>query len=327
MQLRRLGKKGPEVSALGLGCMGLTGLYGPALNRPEAISLIRAAVDRGVTLFDTAQAYGPFTNEEVVGEALAPYRERVTIATKFGLVGRDGRPAVDSRPETIRKTVEDSLKRLQVDCIDLLYQHRVDPKVPIEDVAGVVRTLIDEGKVRYWGLSEAGIETLRRAHDALPLTAVQYEYSLWWRRPEKELLPLLEDLGVGLVAYSPLGAGFLTGKIDEKTSFDSGDFRNLVPRFTGEARRANRPLVRVLASIAQHRNATPAQIALAWLLARKPWIVPIPGTKRLTRLEENLGAAAVLLTAGELDEIDREAAKIPAQGGRLPDELEKRTGL
>jgi aryl-alcohol dehydrogenase-like predicted oxidoreductase len=327
MQPRKLGKNGPEVSALGLGCMGLTGLYGPALNKPEAISLIRAAVDRGVTFFDTAQVYGPFTNEEVVGEALAPYRERVTIATKFGLLSPDGQPAVDSRPETIRKTVEGSLKRLQVDCIDLLYQHRVDPKVPIENVAGVVRKLIDEGKVRYWGLSEAGIETLRRAHRALPLTAVQYEYSLWWRRPEKELLPLLEDLGVGLVAYSPLGAGFLTGKIDEKTSFDSGDFRNAVPRFTPEARETNRPLVSAIESIAHRKNATAPQIALAWLLARKPWIVPIPGTKRLDRLEENLGAVAVVLTAGDLDEIDREAAKIPPQGGRLPEELEKRTGL
>jgi aryl-alcohol dehydrogenase-like predicted oxidoreductase len=327
MQLRRLGKNGPEVSVLGLGCMGLTGLYGAALKKPEAISLLRAAVDLGVTFFDTAQAYGPFTNEEVVGEALAPYRGRVTIATKFGLMGPDGQPAVDSRPETIRKTVEGSLKRLRVDCIDLLYQHRVDPKVPVENVAGVVRELIDEGKVRYWGLSEAGIETLRRAHAALPLTAVQYEYSVWWRRPEKELLPLLQDLGVGLVAYSPLGAGFLTGKIDEKTSFDSGDFRNAVPRFTPEARESNRPLVSALESIARRKNATAPQIALAWLLARKPWIVPIPGTKRLTRLEENLGAAAVVLTASDLDEIDRQTAKVPAQGGRLPEELEKRTGL
>jgi aryl-alcohol dehydrogenase-like predicted oxidoreductase len=327
LQMRRLGKNGPNVSALGLGCMGLTGLYGPALGKSEAVSLIRAAVDRGVTFFDTAQAYGPFANEEVVGEALTPYRGRVTIATKFGLVGPDGQLGVDSRPETIRKSVEGSLKRLRVDCIDVLYQHRVDPHVPIEMVAGAVRGLMDEGKVRYWGLSEAGIDTLRKAHRALPLTAVQYEYSLWWRRPEKELLPLLEDLGVGLVAYSPLGAGFLTGKIDDTMSFESGDFRNSVPRFTPEARKSSRPLVSVLEAIAQRKNATSAQIALAWLLARKPWIVPIPGTKRLTRLEENLGAAAVILTAGDLDEIDREAAKIPAQGGRLPAELESRTGL
>jgi aryl-alcohol dehydrogenase-like predicted oxidoreductase len=327
MQLRRLGNSGLEVSSLGFGCMGLTGLYGPALDKSEAISLIRAAVDRGVTLFDTAQAYGPFTNEELVGEALAPYSGRVAIATKFGLVGPDGQSAVDSRPDTIRKTVEDSLKRLRVDRIDLLYQHRVDPRVPIENVAGTVRKLMDEGKVRYWGLSEAGVETVRRAHRALPLTAVQYEYSLWWRRPEKELLPLLEELGVGLVAYSPLGAGFLTGRIDETTSFDSSDFRNLVPRFTPEARRSNRPVVNVLESIAKRKNASAAQIALAWLLAQRPWIVPIPGTKRLTRLEENLGAAEVVLTEGDMAEIDREAAKIPAQEGRLPEVLEKRTGL
>jgi aryl-alcohol dehydrogenase-like predicted oxidoreductase len=307
--------------------MGLTGMYGQAPSKAEAIALLRAAVDRGVTFFDTAQAYGPFTNEEVVGEALAPYRGRVTIATKFGLVGPEGQLGVDSRPETIRKTVEGSLKRLRVECIDLLYQHRVDPRVPIESVAGAVRTLMDEGKVRYWGMSEAGMESLRRAHAALPLTAVQYEYSLWWRRPEKELIPLIEDLGVGLVAYTPLGAGFLTGKIDERTSFESGDFRNAVPRFKPETRESNRPLVSALESIGQRKNATAAQVALAWLLARKPWIVPIPGTKRLARLEENIGATAVALTSSDLDELDRETAKIPSPGGRLPEELEKRTGL
>jgi aryl-alcohol dehydrogenase-like predicted oxidoreductase len=329
MQKRTLGRSGLEVSALGLGCMGMSYGYGPAADKNEMISLIRAAVERGVTFFDTAEAYGPFANEELVGEALAPVRDQVVIATKFGFTfGPKGeQTGVNSRPEHIRQVAESSLKRLRADVIDLLYQHRVDPNVPIEDVAGAVKDLIREGKVKHFGLSEAGVQTIRRAHAVQPVTALQSEYSLWWRRPEEQVLPTLEELGIGFVPFSPLGRGFLTGKIDEKTTFDKSDFRNIVPRFTAEARKANQAVVDLLARIAKQKKATPAQIALAWLLARKPWIVPIPGTRRLERLDENIGALAVRLTSDDLREIDRAASQITVQGARYPEHLERRTGL
>ena len=331
MQKRKLGKSGLEVSALGLGCMGMSFGYGPAADKQEMISLIRSAVERGVTFFDTAEVYGPFTNEELVGEALAPFRRQVVIATKFGFKpsiprGTKGGPPLNSRPEHIKQVAEGSLKRLKVDAIDLFYQHRVDPDVPIEDVAGAVKDLILEGKVKHFGLSEAGALTIRRAHAVQPVTAVQSEYSLWWRGPEAEVLPTLEELGIGFVPYSPLGKGFLTGKINENTTFDSSDFRNIVPRFTPEARKANQALIDLLAKIAERKKATPAQIALAWLLAQKPWIVPIPGTRKLERLDENLGAVAVELTSGDLREIDSAASKITVQGARYPEELERMTG-
>ena len=329
MQKRKLGKSNLEVSALGLGCMGLSYGYGPAADRQEAISLIRTAVERGITFFDSAEAYGPFTNEELVGEALAPFRTQVVIATKFGFkFGPKGEQSgTDSRPQHIKEVAEASLKRLKTDHIDLFYQHRVDPDVPIEDVAGAVRDLIQEGKVRHFGLSEAGMQTLRRAHAVQPVTALQSEYSLWWRKPEQEVLPTCEELGIGFVPFSPLGKGFLTGKIDENTTFDKSDFRNIVPRFTPEARKANQALVDLLRQIAERKNATPAQIALAWLLAQKPWIVPIPGTTKLNRLEENIGAVEIELTGDDLREIDRAASQIDVQGARYPEELERRTGL
>jgi aryl-alcohol dehydrogenase-like predicted oxidoreductase len=330
MQKRKLGKGGSglEVSTLGLGCMGMSHGYGPARDKQEMISLIRSAVERGVTLFDTAEAYGPFTNEELVGEALAPVRERVAIATKFGFkFGLDGRQVgVDSRPEHIRQVAEASLSRLRVDVLDLFYQHRVDPDVPIEDVAGTVKDLIREGKVRHFGLSEAGVQTIRRAHAVQPVTALQSEYSLWWREPEKEIFPALEELGIGFVPFSPLGRGFLTGKMDETTKFDDSDFRVGLPRFTPEARKANQALVDLLASIARRMKVTPAQLALAWILARKPWIVPIPGTTKLSRLEENLGAAAVDLPAEDLRDIDDTAAHVPIEGARYPERLQRMVG-
>jgi aryl-alcohol dehydrogenase-like predicted oxidoreductase len=330
MKKRTLGKSNLEVSALGLGCMGMSFGYGPAANRQEMVSLIRSAVDRGVTFFDTAEVYGPFTNEELVGEALAPFRGRVAIATKFGFkLDPNGGPqwvGLDSRPERIRQVAEASLKRLKVDTIDLFYQHRVDPEVPIEDVAGAVKELIREGKVRHFGLSEAGVQTIRRAHAVLPVTAVQSEYSLWWREPEAELLPTLEELGIGFVPFSPLGKGFLTGKIDEDTTFDSSDFRNIVPRFAAEARKANLVLVDLLRTIAERKKAAPAQIALAWLLAQKPWIVPIPGTRKLERLDENLGSVAVALTSDDLREIDGAASKITVQGARYPEKHQQMSG-
>ena len=328
MQTRKMGKSNLEVSAIGLGCMGMSYGYGPAADRQEMISLLRTAVDRGVTFFDTAQAYGPFANEELLGEALAPFRERVVIATKFGItIDANKQQVMDSRPESIRESAEGSLKRLGVEAIDIFYQHRVDPAVPIEEVAGAVKGLIEEGKVKHFGMSEARARTIRRAHAVQPVTAVQSEYSLWWRRPEEEILPTLEELGIGFVPFSPLGKGFLTGKIDETTTFDSSDFRNIVPRFTPEARKANAALVDLLRDIAERKKATPAQIALAWLLAQKPWIVPIPGTTKLTRLEENIGAAAVELTLDDLREIDSAASEIEIQGARYPEALEKRTGL
>jgi aryl-alcohol dehydrogenase-like predicted oxidoreductase len=328
MQKRKLGKRGLEVSALGLGCMGMSIAYGLPPDKQEMIALIRKAVERGVTFFDTAELYGPYTNEELVGEALAPFRGKVVIATKFGIkLDPSGQQVQDSRPERIRQSLEGSLKRLRVDAIDLYYQHRVDPEVAIEDVAGAVKDLIREGKVKHFGLSEAGVQTIRRAHAVQPLTAVQSEYSLWWRRPEEEVLPTLEELGIGFVPFSPLGKGFLTGKIDENTTFDSSDFRNIVPRFTPEARKANLALVDLLRRIAEQKKATPARIALAWLLAQKPWIVPIPGTRKLERLEENIGAVAVELTSEDLREIDSAASKITIQGARYPEALEKRTGL
>jgi aryl-alcohol dehydrogenase-like predicted oxidoreductase len=329
MQKRTLGKSNLEVSALGLGCMGMSFAYGPPADKQEMIALIHKAVERGITFFDTAEAYGPFTNEELVGEALAPFRGHVVIATKFGFkLGPNGEQlGQDSRPEHIKQVAEASLKRLKVDTIDLFYQHRVDPDVPIEDVAGAVKDLIREGKVKHFGLSEAGVRTIRRAHAVQPVTALQSEYSLWWRAPEAEVLPTLEELGIGFVPFSPLGKGFLTGKIDENTAFDSTDFRNIVPRFTPEARKANQALVDLLREIAERKKATPAQIALAWLLAQKPWIVPIPGTTKLERLEENIGAAAIELTSDDLREIDSAASKITVQGARYPEELEKRTGL
>jgi pyridoxine 4-dehydrogenase len=318
MQKRTLGKSGLEVSALGFGCMGLSYGYGPATNRTEAVKLIRAAFERGVTFFDTAEVYGPFINEEVVGEALEPFRDQAVIATKFGFRNGDTGAGLDSRPERIRAVAEASLKRLRTDRIDLFYQHRVDPAVPIEDVAGMVRDLIQEGKVKHFGMSEAGVDSIRRAHAVQPLASLQSEYSLWWREPEQEILPVLEELGIGFVPFSPLGKGFLTGAIDETTSFDSTDFRNTVPRFSPEARKANQVMVDLVARIAADKGATPAQIALAWLLAQRPWIVPIPGTTKLHRLEENIGAASVELTADDLREIDEGAAGIETQGARLP---------
>ncbi|NTX17101.1 aldo/keto reductase [Myxococcus sp. CA056] len=328
MKKRGLGKSDLEVSAIGLGCMGMSFGYGPAMDRQQAIALIRAAVEKGVTFFDTAEVYGPYTNEELVGEALAPFRKQVAIATKFGFkLDENGKQAgMDSRPEHIKQVAEASLKRLKVETIDLFYQHRVDPNVPIEDVAGAVKDLIREGKVRHFGLSEAGAQTVRRAHAVQPVTALQNEYSLWWRRPEEDVLPTLEELGIGLVAFSPLGKGFLTGKIDETTSFAKDDFRNIVPRFTTEARKANQALVDLLTQVAARKQATPAQIALAWLLAQKPWIVPIPGTTKLHRLEENLGAARIELTAQDLHELRDAASKITVQGARYPEALEKTTG-
>jgi aryl-alcohol dehydrogenase-like predicted oxidoreductase len=330
MKTRTLGKSNLEVSAVGLGCMGMSFGYGPAADRQEMISVIRSAVEHGVTFFDTAEVYGPFINEELVGEALAPFRGQVVIATKFGFKhdpnGGKQWVGLDSRPEHIKEVAEASIKRLRVDAIDLFYQHRVDPDVPIEEVAGAVKKLIKEGKVRHFGLSEAGVQTIRRAHAVHPVTALQSEYSLWWRNPEAEVLPTLEELGIGLVPYSPLGRGFLTGKIDEHTTFDSSDFRNIVPRFTQEARKANQAVVDLLSAIARRKNATPAQIALAWLLAQKPWIVPIPGTRKLERLEENLGAAEVELTSADLHEIDSATSKITVQGARYPEKLEQMTG-
>jgi aryl-alcohol dehydrogenase-like predicted oxidoreductase len=325
LEKRQLGQQGLEVSAIGYGCMGLSFGYGPAADRQEAISLIRSAVERGVTFFDTAQVYGPFTNEELVGEALAPFREQVVIATKFGFeIDSDGQQrGLNSRPEYIRQMTEDSLRRLGIEAIDLYYQHRVDPQVPIEEVAGAVKELIDEGKVKHFGLSEAGVRTIRCAHAIQTVTAVQSEYSLWWREPEEQILPTLEELGIGFVPFSPLGKGFLTGKIDENTTFDSSDFRNTVPRFAPENRKANQALVDLLARIAAKKQATPAQIALAWLLAQKPWIVPIPGTTKLNRLEENLGAAAVELTVDVLGEIDSAAARIRVQGARYSESSER----
>jgi len=324
MQTRTLGNAGLEVSALGLGCMGLSFGYGPAVETRDGVRLIRAAVDQGVTFFDTAEVYGPYANEELVGEALAPVRGQVKIATKFGFdLTRDGPPrSLNSRPEHIRAVAEASLKRLRTDVIDLFYQHRVDPSVPIEDVAGAVADLIAEGKVRHFGLSEAGVDTIRRAHAVQPVTALQSEYSLWWREPEAEIIPTLEELGIGLVPFSPLGKGFLTGAIDGATSFAKGDFRNISPRFAAEARTANQGVIEALDAIAAAKQATKAQIALAWLLAQKPWIVPIPGTTKLHRLEENLGGAAIALSAADLSEIDR-ALAIPVQGARYPEDMER----
>ena len=329
METRKLGKSGLQVSALGLGCMGLSFGYGPAVDKKEGITLIRAAVERGVTFFDTAEVYGPFTNEELVGEALAPFRDGVKIATKFGfkIDPSTGKQAgLDSRPEHIKEVAEASLKRLKTDVIDLFYQHRVDPNLPIEEVAGAVKELIQQGKVKHFGLSEAGVQTIRRAHAVHPVTALQSEYSLWWREPEAEVIPTLEELGIGFVPFSPLGKGFLTGKIDEKTTFDSSDFRNIVPRFSPEARKANQAVVDLLGRIAEQKEATPAQIALAWLLARKPWIVPIPGTTKVSRLEENLGAVNIKLTADDLREIDSAASKIKVEGARYPEHLQKMVG-
>jgi aryl-alcohol dehydrogenase-like predicted oxidoreductase len=331
MLKRKLGNSGLEVSALGLGCMGMSFSYGPPKDKQEMTSLLRTAVERGITFFDTAEVYGPFTNEELVGEALAPFRKQVVIATKFGfdLSGSDNRPGaagLNSRPEHIKEAVEGSLKRLKVDVIDLLYQHRVDPNVPIEDVAGAVKDLIQEGKVKHFGLSEAGVQTIRRAHAVQPLTALQSEYSLWTRTPEKEVIPTLEELGIGLVPYSPLGKGFLTGKIDESAKFDSSDFRSTLPRFTPEALKANQALITLLASIGERKKATPAQIALAWLLAQKPWMAPIPGTTKLHRLDENIGALSIELTPGDLRDIENAAAKITVQGARYPERLEQMTG-
>jgi len=326
MKYRKLGNSGLEVSALGFGCMGLSYGYGPATETRDAIKLIRAAFERGVTFFDSAEAYGPFTNEELVGEALAPFRDQVVIATKFGFEGGEVSRGMNSRPAHIIEVAEAALKRLKTDRIDLFYQHRVDPEVPIEDVAGTVKDLIWEGKVRHFGLSEAGAQTIRRAHAVQPVTALQSEYSLWWREPETEILPTLEELGIGFVPFSPLGKGFLTGKIDESTTFDSTDFRNIVPRFTPENRKANQTLVDVLGNIAKKKNSTPAQLALAWLLAQKPWIVPIPGTTKLNRLEENLGGADIELTAGDLQEINDAASKITVQGARYPEHLQRRVG-
>jgi aryl-alcohol dehydrogenase-like predicted oxidoreductase len=332
MQKRTLGKSGLEVSALGLGCMGMSFSYGPPKDKQEMIALLRAAVERGITFFDTAEVYGPFTNEELVGEALAPFRGQVVIATKFGFNtsvdprGTKGAPVLNSRPENIRQVAEASLRRLRIDVIDLFYQHRVDPDVPIEEVAGAVKELIQAGKVKHFGLSEAGVQTIRRAHAVQPVTALQSEYSLWWRRPEAEVLSTLEELGIGLVPYSPLGKGFLTGKIDGKATFDSTDFRSTLPRFTPEALLANQALVNLLGAIAARKNSTPARIALAWLLAQKPWIVPIPGTTKLHRLDENIGAVAIELTSEDLREIDSAAAKITVQGARYPEKIEQMSG-
>jgi aryl-alcohol dehydrogenase-like predicted oxidoreductase len=331
MQKRKLGNSGLEVSALGLGCMGMSFSYGPPKDKQEMTTLLRAAVERGITFFDTAEVYGPFLNEELVGEALAPFRKQVVIATKFGfdLSGSDNRPGaagLNSRPEHIKQAAEGSLKRLKVETIDLLYQHRVDPNVPIEDVAGAVKDLIQAGKVKHFGLSEAGVQTIRRAHAVQPVTALQSEYSLWTRTPEKEVIPTLEELGIGFVPYSPLGKGFLTGKIDENAKFDSSDFRSTLPRFTPEALKANQALIHLLAGIGERKKATPAQIALAWLLARKPWIVPIPGTTKLHRLDENIGAVSIELTPNDLRDIEKAASKITVQGARYPEKLEKMTG-
>src|SRR6202522_4054130 len=334
MQKRKLEKTNLELSALGHGCMGMHLSYGPAKDKKEMTDLLHAAVDRGITFFDTAEVYGPFTNEELVGEALAPFRGRVVIATKFGFDlspdfdprGMKGLPGLNSRPEHIKQAAEGSLQRLKVDVIDLLYQHRVDPNVPIEDVAGAVKDLIQEGKVRHFGLSEAGVQTIRRAHAVQPVTALQSEYSLWTRTPEKEVIPALEELGIGLVPYSPLGKGFLTGKIDENAKFDSSDFRSTLPRFTPEALKANQALINLLASIGERKKATPAQVALAWLLVQKPWIVPIPGTTKLHRLDENIGAVSVELTPDDLREIESAASKITVQGARYPERLEQMTG-
>ncbi len=334
MQKRKLGKSGLEVSALGFGCMGMSFSYGPPKDKQEMTAVLHAAVERGVTFFDTAEVYGPFLNEELVGEALAPFRKQVMIATKFGWDlspgsdprGMSGMPRLNSRPEHIKDAVEGSLKRLRTDTIDLLYQHRVDPDVPIEDVAGAVKDLIQQGKVKHFGLSEAGVQTLRRAHAVQPVAALQNEYSLWFRRPEAEVIPALEELGIGLVPYSPLGKGFLTGKIDENATFDTSDFRSRLPRFAPDALKANQALIKLLSSIAEEKHATPAQIALAWLLAQKPWMVPIPGTTKLARLEENLGALDVQLTSGDLQQIDRAASQIEVQGARYPEQIEAMTG-
>jgi aryl-alcohol dehydrogenase-like predicted oxidoreductase len=328
MKKRKLGKSGLEVSEIGLGCMGLSFGFGPAVDKQQGIALIRAAVERGVTFFDTAEVYGAYTNEELVGEALAPFRKNVVIATKFGFkIDANGKQAgLDSRPEHIKEVAEASLKRLKTDVIDLLYQHRVDPNVPIEDVAGAVKDLIKQGKVKHFGLSEAGVKTIRRAHAVQPVTALQSEYSLWWREPEAEVIPTLEELGIGFVPFSPLGKGFLTGKISQETKFEKNDFRNIVPRFTTENRKANQALVDAIDRFAQQKKATPAQIALAWLLAQKPWMVPIPGTTKLHRLEENLGAVNVELSPDDLRELERAAAKIPVQGARYPEELQKMVG-
>jgi len=327
MQKRKLGKKNLEVSAIGLGCMGMSFGYGPPKDKTEMVSLIRKAVKLGVTFFDTAEVYGPFTNEELVGEALAPVRDDVVIATKFGFHIENGKQAgLDSRPEHIKKVADASLKRLKTDRIDLFYQHRVDPNVPIEDVAGTVKELIQTGKVKHLGLSEAGVQTIRRAHKVQPVTALQNEYSLWWREPEKEIIPTLEELGIGLVAYSPLGKGFLTGAINKDTQFNKTDFRNIVPRFSAQNREANQALVDLIGQFAQQQKATPAQIALAWLLAQKPWIVPIPGTTKLHRLEENLEVVNVQLSPGDLRELETAASKIPVQGARYPEELQKMVG-
>jgi aryl-alcohol dehydrogenase-like predicted oxidoreductase len=334
MQKRTLGNSNLEVSAIGLGCMGMSFSYGPPKDKEEMIALLRAAVERGITFFDTAEVYGPFINEELVGEALEPVRNQVVIATKFGFDvtpgfdprGMKGAPVLNSRPEHIKEAVEGSLKRLRTDFIDLLYQHRVDPDVPIEDVAGAVKELIAAGKVKHFGLSEAGVQTIRRAHAVQPVTALQNEYSLWWRRPEEAVIPMLEELGIGLVPYSPLGKGFLTGKIDENAKFDNTDFRSTLPRFTPDALKANQALIDLLGSIAGRKKATPAQIALAWLLARKPWVVPIPGTTKLRRLEENIGALSVELTPEDLREIEDAASKIEVQGARYPEKLEQMTG-
>jgi aryl-alcohol dehydrogenase-like predicted oxidoreductase len=331
MQKRKLGKSNLEVSALGLGCMGLSFSYKPFPEKKDVIALLHAAVDRGTTFFDTAEVYGPFNNEELVGEALQPFRSKLAIATKFGFDinpdGSRGARGLNSLPEHIKQAVEGSLKRLKTDVIDLYYQHRVDPSVPIEDVAGAVKELIDEGKVKHFGLSEAGAQTIRRAHAVQPVTALQSEYSLWYRKPEEEIIPTLEELGIGFVPFSPLGKGFLTGKIDENRTFDSSDIRSSIPRFTPEARKANQALVDMLGEIAKSKNATPAQIALAWLLAQKPWIVPIPGTTKIHRLEENIGAVALVLSAHDLEKIESAAAEIRVQGARYPENLEKMTGL
>ena len=328
MKKRKLGKSGLEVSEIGLGCMGLSFGFGPAVDKQQGIALIRAAVERGVTFFDTAEVYGAYTNEELVGEALAPFRKNVVIATKFGFkIDANGKQAgLDSRPEHIKEVAEASLKRLKTDVIDLLYQHRVDPNVPIEDVAGAVKDLIKQGKVKHFGLSEAGVKTIRRAHAVQPVAALQSEYSLWWREPEAEVIPTLEELGIGFVPFSPLGKGFLTGKISQETKFEKNDFRNIVPRFTTENRKANQALVDAIDRFAQQKKASPAQIALAWLLAQKPWMVPIPGTTKLHRLEENLGAVNVELSPDDLRELERSAAKIPVQGARYPEELQKMVG-
>ena len=328
MKKRELGKSGLEVSAIGLGCMGMSFGYGPPKEKQEMIALLRAAVERGVTFFDTAEMYGPFTNEELVGEALAPMRERVVIATKFGFkISTKGEQiGLDSRPEHIKEVAEASLKRLRIDVIDLFYQHRVDPDVPIEDVAGAVKELIQQGKVKHFGLSEPGVQTIRRAHAVQPVTAVQNEYSLWWRKPEEEVLPTLEELGIGFVPFSPLGRGFLTGRMNENTTFDSSDLRSTLPRFTPEARKANQALVDLLGEIARGRKATPAQIALAWLLAQKPWIIPIPGTTKLKRLEENIGAVEIELTPDDLREIETASSEIKVEGARYPEKLEAMTG-